>query len=100
MDIKEKGHTMKKTIHLSDLSEKQLLIRILRELKKPYKQFYSTEEAAKYLGIATSYLYKLNMNNEIAFHKTGKIVRYKKRDLDKYLSRGRVPSKHEILESL
>ena len=89
---------MKKQRKLSDLSEKELLIRILIEIKKPSKDWYSLTEAADYLGITPSYLYKLNHTNDIAYYKNGKLVRYKKSDLDRYIRNGRIATRDELMK--
>ena len=43
-------------------------------------------EAARYLGVSTSTLYKLTASRKIFFHKPGgKLIYFKKEDLDEYI---------------
>jgi excisionase family DNA binding protein len=49
------------------------------------KLFYTTNEAADYLGISINTLYKKNRNKEISYDKQSKKAFYKKQDLDNYL---------------
>jgi excisionase family DNA binding protein len=54
-------------------------------------------EAYKYLGIKKSYLYKLIFLKQISFYKpNGKLIFFKKNDLNNWLFRGRHKSKAEI----
>ncbi|MCR9252809.1 MAG: helix-turn-helix domain-containing protein [bacterium] len=78
------------------LTEKDLLKRIYLLLKNKNKTYMNAEEASKYLGIEISYLYKLTHKSQITYYKTGKKNYFKKRDLDKYISRNKIPSIHEI----
>jgi len=56
-------------------------------------------QAAEYLGIKLSYLYKLNTLHKVPYHKPGggKIF-YVKEDLDAYLGRGRVSADYELAD--
>ena len=58
----------------------------------------SMDEAIKYTGLKRSYLYKLVHNNEIPYYKTegGKLIRFKRAELDKWLLAVRVPSNAEL----
>lgn len=60
----------------------------------------SIDEAIKYTGLKRSYLYKLVHNNEIPYYKTagGKLLRFKRAELDKWLTAVRVPSNAELAE--
>ena len=54
-------------------------------------------EAAEYLGIKLSYLYKLMMRRVIPYYKPGgKLCFFAKEDLDAWLKRVRVKSQDEI----
>lgn len=84
-----------------NLSEKDILWKIYNRLKKQGgKTFLTQEEAAEYLGIQSSYLYKLTHQSEISYFKTGKKNYFKRIDLDRYISRNRIPSHQEIKEGL
>ena len=57
----------------------------------------SFSEAAKYLSVSKSHLYKLTSNNGIAhFKPAGKKIYFKKSDLNAYLFRNRKASDQEI----
>ena len=60
------------------------------------KQFYTTKEAAAFLGYKPSYLYKLTMWRRLPFYKVGRGVRFKKEDLVNFLTECRVSSFDEI----
>ena len=54
-------------------------------------------EAANYLGVSKSHLYKLTFSNRITFYKpAGKLLYFKKSDLNKYLFRNRKASEMEL----
>jgi len=55
------------------------------------------EDAAKYLGISKSYLYKLTCKNAIPFYKpNGKKIYFSKAELDKWIMRNPVKSVEQI----
>ncbi len=55
------------------------------------------EDAAKYLGISKSYLYKLTCKNAIPFYKpNGKKIYFSKAELDKWIMKNPVKSSEEI----
>lgn len=61
------------------------------------KVIFSTREAAGYLGISLSYLYKLTSAHEIPYYKPrGKLCYFTKKDLDAFMCQLRVPSIREL----
>ena len=49
----------------------------------PKKEMLTTQQAAEYLGLKVSYLYKLMMNRAIAYYKpNGKVCYFDTDDLD------------------
>lgn len=60
------------------------------------KQFYTTKEAAAFLGYKPSYLYKLTMWRKLPYYKVGRGVRFKKEDLVNFLTECRVSSSEEL----
>lgn len=59
----------------------------------------TTQEAADYIGLKVSYLHKLMMKRVIPFYKpNGKLCFFDRDDLDKWLTRVRVPSQAELLQ--
>jgi excisionase family DNA binding protein len=61
------------------------------------KEVLTSEEAAKYMGISKSYLYKLTMRQEIPHYKPkGKMVYFNRRELEQWLQSNRVSTDEEI----
>ena len=61
------------------------------------RDLMTTTEAARYLGLKPSYLYKLMMRRAIPYSKPGgKLCFFAKADLDAWLTRVRVKSQSEI----
>lgn len=66
---------------------------LLQQDEKPL----SLSEAAEYLSVSKSHLYKLTSLNRITFFKpAGKKIYFKKSDLNKYLFRNRKASEQEL----
>lgn len=61
------------------------------------RNLMTTTEAARYLGLKPSYLYKMMMRRVIPYYKPGgKLCFFAKEDLDAWLKRVRVKSQAEI----
>ena len=61
------------------------------------RNLLTTTEAARYLGLKPSYLYKMMMRRAIPYYKPGgKLCFFAKEDLDAWLKRVRVKSQVEI----
>lgn len=61
------------------------------------KNALTTTEAAEYLGITRSYLYKLMMWRKVSYYKPrGKLCFFKKSDLDEYIFSYKVKSENEL----
>lgn len=61
------------------------------------KEVLTSSEAAKYMGISRSYLYKLTMRKEIPHYKPmGKVVFFNRVELEKWLLGNRVSTTTEI----
>lgn len=61
------------------------------------KEVLTSEEAARYMGISKSYLYKLTMARAIPHYKpTGKICYFNRLELEKWLQSNRVATSEEI----
>jgi excisionase family DNA binding protein len=64
------------------------------------KKYLSLLEAAEYLGISPSTLYKLNSRRKISYHKpSGKKIYYLIDDLDAWLSQNRQESTEEAVQN-
>ena len=61
------------------------------------RNLLTTAEAAKYLGLKPSYLYKLMMRRAIPYYKpNGKLCFFSKADLDTWLTNIRIKPQAEI----
>lgn len=61
------------------------------------RNLMTTTEAARYIGVKPSYLYKMMMRCAIPYYKPGgKLCFFAKEDLDVWLKRVRVKSQDEI----
>ena len=61
------------------------------------KEVLTSEEAARYLGISKSYLYKLTMNQQIPHYKPmGKMCYFNRVELESWLQTNRVATAGEI----
>lgn len=61
------------------------------------KEVLTSDEAAKYMGVSKSYLYKLTMRQQIPhFKPMGKMCYFNRLELEKWLQRNRVSTATEI----
>ncbi len=80
--------------HLSQISEK---LQKLEAQNLQKKQIFNFVEGCQYIGLSESYIYKLTSTNRIPFFRpTGKLIYFKREDLDAWLLRNRQSSVEEI----
>lgn len=61
------------------------------------KEVLTSDEAAMYMGISKSYLYKLTMRKEIPHYKPmGKVVYFNRMELEQWLQSNRVSTTSEV----
>lgn len=61
------------------------------------KEVLTSDEAARYMGISKSYLYKLTMKREIPCYKPlGKVVYFNRKELETWLQSNRVSTDEEL----
>lgn len=61
------------------------------------KEVLTSDEAARYMGISKSYLYKLTMKREIPCYKPlGKVVYFNRKELETWLQSNRVSTDTEL----
>lgn len=61
------------------------------------REVMTSEEAAQYLGIRLSHLYRLTMRKEIPHYKPrGKIMYFRRAELDNWVLSNRIPTNGEI----
>ena len=81
--------------------EFEVIKKMITAMQTVIKRFYSLEEAAEYLGVSKSTLYKHTAGGQIAFYKpNGKLITFSKDDLDKWVLKTRIPSNEELRESI
>ncbi len=59
------------------------------------KCFLSPQELACYFGVSLKTIYRKVENREISFYKIGRSIKFKKEDIEKYVSRVLVESIHK-----
>jgi excisionase family DNA binding protein len=75
------------------------LDRIEEKINDASFQLMTCEEAAKYLKVSQSHIYKLTSQDRIPHYKpAGKKIYFSKEDLDGWIKNGRVLTKEEIGE--
>ena len=63
------------------------------------KEVLTSEEAARYMGISKSYLYKLTMRQQIPHYKPmGKMCYFNRAELETWLQNNRVATDEELRE--
>ena len=63
------------------------------------KEVLTSDEAARYMGISKSYLYKLTMRGEIPHYKPmGKMCYFNRAELEEWLQQGRCATATEIAD--
>lgn len=61
------------------------------------KEVLTTDEAARYLGVSKSYLYKLTMQQKIPHYKPlGKMCYFNRQELEQWLQSNRIATGDEI----
>lgn len=67
---------------------KEVLSEILENLKQKDKEIFTFQEGCNYCGISSSFMYKQTSRGNIRFYKPeGKIIYFKKEDLDNWMLR-------------
>lgn len=75
----------------------QLIVQKFDELRSLAKPFLTVEELASYLGVKTSYIYKMTHNREIPYYKPGgKMVYFDRKEIDEWVLSQRVATADEI----
>lgn len=65
------------------------------------KSILTFKEAVEYIGVSDSFLYKLTSSKRISFSKpTGKLIYFRKEDLDKWMLQNRYESLIELEDDL
>ena len=94
---------MKKGILNSKAMTQEEINNIIKELAEKTifttKEVLTSDEAARYMGISRSYLYKLTMTRKIPHYKpTGKVCYFDRRELENFLRSNRVSIINETID--
>lgn len=85
---------------LEQFSDKEELVDMIKEIKERLfflKDELTTKEAAMYLGISVSTLYKKTMNNEIPFYRPlNRHIYFKRQELSQWILRNRNATDEEM----
>ena len=71
---------------------------LLLEVKGAIKEVLTSEEAAAYLGITKSALYKMTMSRTIPFYKSTKLCYFDRNELIAWMKANRVATQEELDE--
>lgn len=79
------------------METKELAEAIAEKLAAYQKEVLTSAEAARYMGVSQSHLYKLTMGRKVPYYKPmGKVVYFNRLELEKWLQSNRVDSESEI----
>lgn len=87
---------------MSHLIEQQIteIKKFIQEQIVLQKDILTLDEAAVYLGISKSYLYKLSSSRKITHYKPGnKMIYFEKTELKRWMMTNRVSTVSEIIDS-
>lgn len=77
--------------------QKELAEMITANIISTQKEVLTADEAAKYLGVKKSYLYKLTMRRQIPFFRPmGKMCYFNRKELEQWLQTNRVATENEL----
>lgn len=79
------------------LKTKEVLTELITTKVSLNKDVLTSDEAASYMGVSKSYLYKLTMGNKIPHYKPmGKMVYFNRQELEQWLQANRVATDEEL----
>ena len=81
------------------IADLQKRVETLEDMLEAGKEVLTVEEAAKFMGMARSSLYKMTSDQTIPFYRpNGKMIFFEKTDLISWIRKNRVSSREEIEE--
>lgn len=69
---------------------------LLQEVQGSPKEVLTSDEAAAYLGISKSALYKLTMGRKIPFYKSAKLCYFDRQEIIDWMKSNRVATQEEL----
>ncbi len=77
--------------------QEEILTLLFKKAQVHHKHILSISEAAEFLGLSMSYMYKLTHWNKLPYYKpSGKIIYFKKTDLEEWMLQNRSKTQVEI----
>ena len=81
------------------IADLQKRVETLEDMLEAGKEVLTVEEAAKFMGMARSSLYKMTSDQTIPFYRpNGKMIFFEKTDILSWIRKNRVSSREEIEE--
>ena len=81
------------------IADLQKRVETLEDMLEAGKEVLTVEEAAKFIGMARSSLYKMTSDQTIPFYRpNGKMIFFEKSDILSWIRKNRVSSREEIEE--
>ena len=81
------------------IADLQKRVETLEDMLEAGKEVLTVEEAAKFMGMARSSLYKMTSDQTIPFYRpNGKMIFFEKTDILSWIRKSRVSSREEIEE--
>ncbi|MEE3391717.1 MAG: helix-turn-helix domain-containing protein [Candidatus Cryptobacteroides sp.] len=81
------------------IADLQKRVETLEDMLEAGKEVLTVEEAAKFMGMARSSLYKMTSDQTIPFYRpNGKMIFFEKSDILSWIRKNRVSSREEIEE--
>ena len=81
------------------IADLQKRVETLEDMLEAGKEVLTVEEAAKFMGMARSSLYKMTSDQTIPFYRpNGKMIFFEKTDILSWIRKNRVSSREEIDE--
>lgn len=81
------------------IADLQKRVETLEDMLEAGKEVLTVEEAAKFMGMARSSLYKMTSDQSIPFYRpNGKMIFFEKSDILSWIRKNRVSSREEIEE--
>lgn len=75
----------------------EIVNEITANITNLYKEVLTADEAARYLGVSKSYLYKLTMRQLIPHYKpTGKLCYFNRAELERWLQNNKIATSDEL----
>ncbi|MDO5395805.1 MAG: helix-turn-helix domain-containing protein [Bacteroidales bacterium] len=86
-------------MNLTPNDEIEIMSKAKEDIVYIFKEVLTADEAAQYMGVKKSYLYKLTMRRQIPHYKPrGKMCYFKRAELEKWLTSCPVPTEEEIAD--